>query len=278
MGLMVYCAYMQMIDAVLLGVIQGVTEFLPLSSLGHLVLVRQWLSIDAINALAFDAVLHFTIAGVALIYFWPDIWTLLQSVLRKLSRLPVNQKDITLFNALILGSLPGIITGTFLLPYVESNYSSAGLIAAMLLLSSIFLMFVEWRYYLRPSHEGISVKRGWMIGLFQVLSMIPGFPQTGAMIAGGMQIGLSRYDAARFSFMLIIPISLGVGTHKIIGVLKSSEMVSWGMIAVGAGIAAIVSFFFIHFFLSFIKRQTLWPFIWYNVILAALVAYVNLIS
>jgi undecaprenyl-diphosphatase len=275
---MLYCTCMQIFDAVMLGIVQGVTEFLPLSSLGHLVLVRQWLSIDAINALAFDAVLHLTIALVALIYFWPDIWTLSQSVLRKLSRLPVNQKDITLFNALVVGCVPGVLVGALLQPYIESKYDSAGLIAGMLLLSAIFLMYVEWRYYLRPNHENISVRRGWLIGIFQVLAMIPGFPQTGATMAGGMQVGLSRYDAARFSFMLVIPISLGVGIHKIIALLKTDGVVSWNMIGIGAAIAAVVSFFLIRFFLSYIKQKTLWPFIWYNVILAALVAYVNLIS
>lgn len=269
---------MQMIDAVILGVVQGLTEFLPISSLGHLVLVRQWLSIDAINALAFDAVIHFTIAFVALVYFWPDIWTLSQSVLRKLSRLPVNQKDITLFNALVVGCVPGIVIGALLQPYIESKYDSAGLIAAMLLLSAVFLMYVEWRYYLRPNHENISVRRGWLIGIFQVLAMIPGFPQTGATLAGGMQVGLSRYDAARFSFMLVIPISLGVGIHKIIALLKATGTADWNMIGVGAIIAAIISFFLIRFFLTYIKQKTLWPFIWYNVILAALVGYVNLIS
>lgn len=269
---------MQMIDAIILGLVQGMTEFLPISSLGHLVLVRPWLTIDTINALAFDAVVRFTISIVALVYFWPDIWTLLQSVLRKLSRLPVNPKDITLFNALLLGSIPGILAGVALQPYVENKYNSAGIVALMLLLSAVFFMYVEWRYYLRPTHEGISIRRGWMIGVFQVLAMIPGFPQTGATIAGGMQIGLSRYEAARFSFMLIIPISFGIGVHKIISVLKTDGVVSWGMVGLGAGIAAVVAFFFIHFFLSYIKRQTLWPFIWYNVILAALVAYVHLIS
>lgn len=269
---------MAIVDAIILGLVQGITEFLPISSSGHLVIAREFLSIDATNALAFDGMLHLATALAVIIYFWSDIWTLIQSLLRKLSRLPVNEKDLTLFYALSVGTIPAVILGLSIEPFFNKNLQSAALVAALLLVSSIFLMYAEWRYYQRSNHSPITIKRGFLVGLFQILALLPGFSRLGVTMAGGMLVGLSRMEAARFSFLLAIPITLGVGSMKLLQLLREGGTVDWMPIIVGCSVALVTALFVIHFFLTLMKKYTLWPFIWYGVVLASLVGYISFIA
>lgn len=265
---------MGLVDAIILGLVQGVTEFLPVSSTGHLVLAREWLSVTGVNALAFDAVLHFATTAAVMLYFWSDIWSLIQVALRKLGRLPVNQKDITLLYALMIATVPAAFLGFFLEPVVASNLQTSTVVAGVLLSASIFFMYAEWRYYLRPSHGELTLKRAWWVGVFQALALLPGMSRSGSTIAGGMLLGLTRYEATRFSFLLAIPITLGVGTKMTIDLIDEGGTVDWLVISVGAAIAFVTALMVIHFFLRFIRKYTLWPFVWYGIILSSLVGYV----
>lgn len=265
---------MEWIDAIILGVIQGVTEFLPVSSTGHLVLAHEWLAIEGVNALAFDAVLHFATTAAVMTYFWSDIWGLVQVALRKLGRLPVNERDITLLYALVVGTVPAVVLGVLLEPFVSEHLRTPLFVAGVLFTASIFFMYAEWRYYLKPAHGEVNIKRGLLVGLFQALALLPGMSRSGSTIAGGMLLGLSRYEAVRFSFLLAIPITLGVGIKMTLDLMKEEGVVDWLAIGVGAAIAYVTALIVIHFFLKFIRRYTLWPFVWYGIILAALVGYV----
>ena len=132
---------MELVDAIILGLVQGITEFLPISSSGHLVLAREWLAIEGINALAFDAILHFATTAAVIIYFWSDIWRLIQVALRKLGRLPVDTKDMTLLYALMIGTIPAVIIGVLLEPFVAANLQTATFVAIILFAASIFFLF-----------------------------------------------------------------------------------------------------------------------------------------
>ena len=114
--------------------------------------------------------------------------------------------------------------------------------------------------------------------MFQALALLPGMSRSGATIAGGMLLGLSRYEATKFSFLLAIPITSGVGLKMMIDLLGEEGQVEWGMIALGAGIAFITALFVIHFFLKFIRKYTLWPFVWYGIILSGMVGYIALFT
>lgn len=269
---------MEFIDAIILGLVQGVTEFLPISSSGHLVLFRDWLSADSVDALAYDAVLHFATTASVILYFWSDIWVLIQTLLRKLGRLPVNQRDLTLLYALVVGTVPAAILGFFLESIIDNYLHTTIVVAVVLLLGAMFFLYAEWRYFQQPPHGVLTVKRGLLVGLFQALALIPGFSRSGATIAGGMLLGLSRYEASRFSFLLAIPITLGAGSKKLIDLLKGGEAVDWLPILIGASTAFITALIVIHFFLAFIRRYTLWPFVWYSLVLAGLVGYVSFIT
>jgi undecaprenyl-diphosphatase len=227
--------------------------------------------------LAFDAMLHLGTTLAVVTYFWKDLWVLLQAVLRKLSRLPVNEKDITLFYALAIGTVPAGILGFFLEPYF-SNFETSVVVASFLFIASLFFIFVEWRYYLNPPQGALTVKRGLLVGFFQAMALIPGMSRSGSTIAGGMLLGMTRYEASRFSFLLAIPITLAFGCKKLLDLISTNGTVDWAPIWVGTVTATVVAFVVLHFFLAFIRRYTLWPFIWYGIILSGFILYAALVG
>jgi len=259
---------------IILGIVQGITEFLPVSSTGHLVLAHSLLGIDGISPLAFDAILHIATALAVIIYFFDDIYILVQTLLRKLGRLPVNPKTYTLAKALAIGTVPAIILGLLLESYMESVFRNPILVAAVLIAGSLFFMYAEYVYENNFHTREIDVPTGLKIGLFQVLALIPGFSRSGATIAGGMILGLTRVEAARFSFLLALPILLGGGLKKLIMLITSSTEVVWVPILAGAVSAFLVGILAIHFLITFIRTHTLWPFIWYRIILAGFVLFI----
>lgn len=268
---------MDITAAVILGLVQGVTEFLPVSSTGHLVLVRDWLNVDTAHALAFDGALHFATTAAVVLYFWSDIWVLLQTLLRKLGRLPVNPRDWLLFKVLVIATIPAALLGVLLEGTVK-QFQVPHIVAGVLFTASLFFMYVEWRYYLRPTHGALTMRRGIGVGLFQALALIPGFSRSGSTIAGGMLLGMSRYEASRFSFLLAIPITLGAGSKMLLELLSDGGEVVWTPIYIGTAVAFITALVVIHFFLAFIRKYTLWPFVWYGIILASAVGYVAFVS
>lgn len=268
---------MEIIHAVILGLVQGITEFLPISSTGHLVLVREVIDISRANMLAIDAILHLASSAAIITYFWNDLWVLAQAVLRKLGRLPVNEKDIQMVTALIAGTIPAVVLGLLLDSYM-STMQTALFVAGALAVSAVFFLFVEWRYYLRPEHGSITLRRAWQVGLFQALALIPGMSRSGATIAGGMLLGMSRYEASRFSFLLAIPITLGAGGKKTLDLLMSQESVEWVPLLIAAAVSYGSALIVIHYFLKFIRKYTLWPFVWYSLILAGFIGYVVLVA
>jgi len=269
---------MEWLDAIVLGLVQGITEFLPVSSSGHLALVHEWLVVESTNAMAFDAVLHLATTAAVILYFWSDLWVLIQVALRKLGRLPVNKKDITMLYALVVATIPAVVLGLLFGDIISEYLRSPLIVAGVLAATSVLFLYAEWRYHLKSSHDSISIKNGFLIGLFQALALLPGMSRSGSTIAGGMLLGLTRYEATRFSFLMAIPITLGVGIKMSITLLQEGAVVDWTMLAVSGVISFVTALIVIHFFLQFVRKYTLWPFVWYGLILASMVWYVSFIS
>lgn len=264
---------MDILTAMILGAFQGLMEFLPVSANGHLILAQEIVEIEYVSQVAMSGVLHLATALAIILYFWNDIWVLIQTLMRKMGRLPVNEKDLVLSYALLIGTIPGVILGFMLEPVFEKYFTNALTVAVVLMLSAFFFMYAEWRYYLCAPYGEITVNKGFRIGLFQVLALIPGFSRTGATIAGGMLIGLTRYESTRFSFLLAIPLTLGFGLKKLLDVIVVDGEVDWMPIIVGGIVSFFVALVVIRLFLGFIRRYTLWPFIWYSLILSSLTIY-----
>jgi len=263
-------------SAIILGVVQGITEFLPISSSGHLVIVREFLAVTDVNALAFDSVLHLATTTAIIIYFWSDIWVLIQTLIRKLGRLPTNEKDLTLLYSLFIATIPGVVLGLLLEDFMN-NFESAKVVATILFVSAIFFMYAEWKYYLRPPQGGLTPRRAILIGCFQALALLPGFSRSGATLAGGMLLGLTRIESASFSFLLAIPITLGVGLKKLLELITMDQAVDWLAIAIAGAVSFVLALVVIHFFLVFIRRHTMWPFIWYSLALSCAVWYITVL-
>jgi len=270
-----YNVVMTIFEAIVLGIVQGMTEFLPVSSTGHLILTRTVFNIADSNALAFDAVLHLATATAVIVYFFPDLWALTQAGLRKLGKLPVNKRDETLLYSLLIATIPAVILGLSLESLMESTFRSPLLVAAVLVAGSVLFMYAEWVYQNKPRTNEINIKKGFKIGLFQTLALIPGMSRSGATISGGMLLGLSRVEAARFAFLLAVPVITGAGLKKFIEMIASDEVVAWLPVMSGAVVSFVVGLVAIHFMLKFVQTHTLWPFIWYRIILASFVIFIT---
>lgn len=267
---------MSSIEAIALGVLQGLTEFLPISSTGHLILARSLFGVSDEYALAFDAVLHLATAAAVILYFHKDIWNLLQTLLRSLSRLPVNARDLLLLKAIAIGTVPAVLLGLSLESIMETLFRSPLLVAAVLVLGSLLFVYAEWVYNQHPPQNEMTVKKGLYIGLFQALALVPGMSRSGATIAGGMLLGLSRSEAARFAFLLAVPVILGAGSKKLLELISSGNDIAFTPIAIGAVVSFVTGLIAVHFMLSFVRRYSLWPFIWYRLILAGFVVFIVL--
>ncbi len=263
--------HMSYISAIILGIVQGLTEFLPVSSTGHLILVRSWLSIADSHALAFDAVLHLATAAAVLLYFWHDLWALVQTFLRYIGRMPTNSRDMTLLVAIIVGTIPAAIGGFFLEDFMGTTFRAPLLVAVVLIIGSALLGVAEYVSHRQAVTRPVTVRTGFIVGLFQTLALIPGMSRAGASISGALLFGISRKDATRFAFLLSIPVILGAGLKKTLEMLSLKEAVSWGPIFVGALVAFIVGIVTIHFILGYVRHHTFWPFIWYRIVLALVV-------
>ncbi len=255
-------------EAIILGLVQGVTEFLPVSSSGHLVLARAVLQTEVVYGLAFDAILHFATALAVIVYFWEDIYILIQTLLRKLGRLPVNRDDEILLYTLMIATLPGAVLGFFLESHISSFFHSPVLVASALIVLALFFMVVEYYQYSRPTVKKITSKSALIIGLSQVLALLPGVSRSGITIGTGMLLGLSRYTATRFSFLMAVPITLGVGTKLTLDTISANEIIAWGPVILASTVSFTSALLVIHYFLRFVRKYTLWPFIWYILILA----------
>jgi len=260
---------MDILTSILLGVIQGLTEFIPISSSGHLILTREVLAIQSELDLAYDAVLQLATSIAILVYFRFDILRLTKSALDYIRGRSIENTDKIMILALISGTIPAVILGLLLEDYMETSFRSAELVAWTLIAGSAIMFFAE---KFAKQVGTISIKKGFIIGLFQSLALIPGMSRSGMTIAGGLFMGLTREGAARFSFLLGFPIIFGSGIKKLFDIGVTGELAVLALpLILGALSAFIVGILAIHFLLKFLKTHSLNIFIVYRVVLAMLI-------
>lgn len=242
----------------ILGLVQGLTEFLPVSSTGHLILVREVFGFSTDHGLAIDAVLQIATALAVVVYFFKDIL--------KLER--------TTIIALAAGTVPAVIVGLFLESTMDTLFRSATLVAYALLAGSAVMLVAEVVARRVPRSEGSAWWKGVVIGLFQCLALVPGMSRSGMTISGGLFMGLTREGAARFGFLLSVPIILGSGLKKLLELGFDGTLNAVGPdLLVGTAIAFASGLLAIHVLLLFVRKQPLYVFIVYRLLLAAIILY-----
>ncbi len=259
---------MDIFQAVILGIVQGLTEFIPVSSSGHLIILREFLGIHGAD-LAVDAVLQLATILAVFSYFFNDFADLGKAFVRLLSGKIVSEEDKRMLAAIALGTIPALILGLILEDKMETIFRDSHLVAIMLLLGSGLMFLAE---ILARQNSGLTAKKGIVIGFFQALALIPGVSRSGATISGGLLTGLDRSSATRFSFLLAFPIILGSGLKQFIDLFKAGELSSIGpTLGVGFLVSFIVGLLAIHYLLRYLKHHRLTVFIWYRIILAFLI-------
>jgi undecaprenyl-diphosphatase len=266
---------MEIIKSVLLGIVQGITEFLPVSSTGHLILARDVLGLNISDSLTYDTFLHMATVLAVFLYFRKDIAHLTISAFHLITRPKlIEPKEKTLIIAIIVGTVPAAILGLAFDSVIETSFRNPLLVAFALVAGSALFWYAEKK---NTGKEIISNRKGLIIGFYQALALIPGVSRSGSTISGALIEGLSREEAVRFSFLLSFPIITAAGLYKVIkfsDVLFSISAIVPNIIGF---LAALVSgLYAIHFLVRFLKHNTLKPFIIYRLILAALVIVASL--
>jgi undecaprenyl-diphosphatase len=266
---------MTTLHALVLGVLQGLGEFLPISSSGHLIAV-PWLFGWPDSGLAFDVALHLgTLAAVAFA-FWRDWKRLLGAFFRGLvAGRPFADADARLAWYLGLATIPGALTGKLLEERAETAFRSPGLVALMMALMGVVLWAADRRAGSAGEQREMPLGHALLIGLAQALAIVPGTSRSGATISMALFLGHQREDSARFSFLLALPITLGAALVKVphlLGATADLVPVLVGMLA-----AAVSGFLAIRVLLAYVRTKDYRPFVYYRFAFAALVFVVLLV-
>ncbi|MHB1414660.1 MAG: undecaprenyl-diphosphatase UppP [Chloroflexota bacterium] len=252
---------MDTLQALILGLLQGLTEFIPVSSSGHLVLV-PWLLNWQSPGLAFDTTVHLgTLAGLV-VYFRRDIWEVGVSWLDGWRTRTWSSSSARLGWLIILGSVPAGVLGFLFEDWFASLFGQPGMVAVMLVATGILLASSE-RMSQKKNAEvlGITAGMALIIGFAQAGAILPGISRSGATIAAGLALGLTRPAAARFSFLLALPIIFAAGFVQLAQVVKVGSVgESMSLLAVGFLAAAISGYVCINFLLSYLQRRSLYVF------------------
>lgn len=251
-----------------MGVVQGVTEILPISSSGHLVLM-PWLFHFKDPGLSFDVALHLGTLIAILLVFYPDVRKVMRGGGDVLTKRDFSDPYQRLFVFLALGTVPGVLAGVFLEKYANTVFRSPLLIAATLLAFGVILFYADKSGSKRENLEDITVYQGLGMGVAQALAIVPGVSRSGVTISAGLLGGLGREDAARFSFLLSIPIILGAAVFQLKD-MPPADLLSAVFLA-GFLSAAISSFVSVRFVLSFVRSHSFNVFVYYRVMLSALI-------
>lgn len=254
-------AFMSVAQAIILGLIQGLTEFIPISSSGHLVLAHHALGVFD-HGLAFDVALHFGTLVALLIYFWRDLWRLALAVVHR-------RQESRLAWLLILATIPAAIIGYLLESTAEAHFRSIRLVATTTLIFGIIMLLTESYYRRLSKHtrlEQVGGSQALVMGLAQAVAVMPGVSRSGSTITAGMLAGLDRVAATRFSFLMGIPIIAGAALKVLTEGTTLAAIGSQRTVFAVGGITALISgWLAIRFMLSYLSRHGLYIFAYYRI-------------
>ena len=271
---------LELIEAVILGAVQGLTEFLPVSSSGHLLLGQYFLGLNQDRfGLSFDVALHMGTLVAVVSYFWRDLIRMALAFFRSFGHRDLaNDPDQRLAYLVIASTIPAALIGFLFEGFFESTVRSPWVVVFNFVLVGILFLVAE----AVGSHRRLASKLGFGeafgIGLAQATALIPGVSRSGATITLGLFLGLRREEAARFSFLMSIPIIAGAGGLQLGEVLASGMGThEWLLFVAGFFTSALVGYFTIRFLLDYLTHHSLRVFAYYRFAVAAVVAVLLLV-
>jgi undecaprenyl-diphosphatase len=261
------------LEAVLLGLVQGLTEFLPISSSAHLRILGAFLPDLGVNAdpgAAFTAITQIGTEAAVVVFFWRDIVRIIGHWFRALvGRIPRTDPDAKMGWLIIVGTIPIVVLGLLFQTQIETVLRSLWVIAVTLIVFGVILGIADLIGAERRKLDDLTVGHGIVYGLAQSLALIPGVSRSGGTITAGLLLGYTREAAARYAFLLAIPAVFGSGFYELYKVLKSPapEVFTMGETAVATIVAFGVGLAVIAFFMKWISRHSFLPFVVYRVAL-----------
>lgn len=267
-------------QAVVLGIVEGITEYLPVSSTGHLTITEKLLGMPVNDAAvtAFTAIIQIGAIAAAVIYFWKDIVKIIVAFVSGVFDAEARKvAEWRLACAVIVGSIPIGVVGFLLRHVISGPLRSLWVVAGGLILWSGVMVFAERAATLQRNERDVRLVDGLIIGSVQIFSLIPGVSRSGATISAGLLRDLDRVTATRLSFLLGIPALVAAGAFEAIDTRHEiSERVGWTPTVVGIVVSFVVAYASIAWLLRFVSRNSIIPFVWYRVALG--VALIGLLS
>jgi undecaprenyl-diphosphatase len=266
---------MSILQAIILGIVQGVTEFAPISSSGHLILVPWafgWSIVQdpALNK-SFDVALHMGTFIGAVIYFRHDLWRYIKAFFASIGQRRIRTTDERLAWAIVIGTIPGMIVGAAFESTIEEKLGQPVVIAVMLAVLGVVLYVVDRVARQDRDIDSIRPRTGLFVGIAQAFALQPGISRSGITITAGRAIGLDRETAARFSFLMALPIVAGAGGLKAIDLVQTGFQGYLPQFIAGFVAAAVSGFVVIWFLLRYLRSHDFFWFMVYRIAVAALV-------
>lgn len=287
---------MDLLKVLILSLVEGITEFLPVSSTGHLILVNNWVQLQPEKfANAFNVIIQLgAILAVVVLYFHrlnpfhlPKGRKIPLEIQKQgsMSRLRfrmqhLNQRTLQLWGRVIVGVLPAMVLGLLFDDFIDEHLMTVPVVCVTLLLYGVLIILLE-RSTLRSRYEHVEkipYSIALWIGFFQCLAMVPGTSRSAATIIGAMLLGLNRVAAAEFSFFLAIPTMLGATLLKVVKNLAGFTFAQWLLILLGSLLSFIVALFVIRSFMRFIRRHSFEPFGYYRIVLSIILLFFLFLS
>jgi undecaprenyl-diphosphatase len=255
--------------AIILGIVEGVTEFIPVSSTGHLILATELLGFDAEKWSAFNVIIQLGAILAIVVLYWRTFWAVLEGLFKG------QAMSWRFVRNILIGFLPSAILGFLLINKIELLLGNATVVAVALMLGGVAILAIE--KFAKPGEiVGVAempMKTVLGVGLIQCLAMVPGVSRSGATILGGLSLGVERRTAAEFSFFLAIPTMLGATVLELAKhhdtLMAGASGVGFGTVAVGFVVSFVVAIVVVRAFVHFISRHSFAPFAWYRIVVGA---------
>ncbi len=261
---------MEWLQAIILGLVQGLTEFLPISSSGHIRIVGQFLPHNEDPGAAFTAITQLGTETAVLVFFWKDIMRIIKNWFGSLTgKVDRKDPDARMGWFIIIGSLPIGILGVLLEDYIDTSFRSLWITATMLIVFAIILGVADRIGKEQRELKELTVKHGILFGFAQALALIPGVSRSGGTITAGLLMGYTREAAARYSFLLAIPAVFASGLYKLVGSIGDgfTGYYGFGSTMLATAVGFVVAYFIIGWFLKFVSNNSYSLFVWYRIAL-----------